>query len=284
MDTNGISSNLYQRAVTPTLDVPIIPSVKGKSLASSYQSQPIATNTAFRKIGGASTANVVLNNVTVTGDGLLRGHSSASGKGIGHNGLNAGNTTTASAGVPSSSSANRGLHRGLVSSGVNTPLATVTSVSSIGFDLNLQGRGVIQTTTGLIMNTTSGLKGRDQTGPDQISPKFTKYDLVFLTDDIPADGIIFAKIRNVPDSIVIIRTPEVSTIDISIRCILYVFNDDHSVYLAFPVFNLTLSSYKSLQMQLTHGVFLMYREYICNMLKNSNISIRYRSVKRILSD
>lgn len=102
-----------------------------------------------------------------------------------------------------------------------------------GGDMNILGRSAIGTAgiggviggskpIGVLGSSTSGLPAvpgsaaRHQTSTDsqfehgsmQSLASLPRYDLFPLSDEIPSDGIIFAKVRNQADSLVVFRTPE----------------------------------------------------------------------------
>ena len=53
-----------------------------------------------------------------------------------------------------------------------------------------------------------GNDGTDNTTTVSSKSPLPRYDLVPVVDEVPHDGIIFARIRNAPDSLVVFRTPE----------------------------------------------------------------------------
>ena len=70
-------------------------------------------------------------------------------------------------------------------------------------EINVQGRstkanGVVPT------NVKTDTSANDTAGNSTLP----RYDLIPLSDELPADGVIFARIRNQPDSLVVFRTPE----------------------------------------------------------------------------
>lgn len=72
-------------------------------------------------------------------------------------------------------------------------------------DINIQGRSTNK--TGMV--PSSNIK-TDSSAPVDTAGGSTlpRYDLIPLSDELPADGVIFARIRNQPDSLVVFRTPE----------------------------------------------------------------------------
>lgn len=156
----------YQRAVTPTIDSSLSPSlVKGKVL--SYN------------------ANLLRNarpNIPA-GDKLY------------------GSMAT---GVGGASASSR-----------SAPLSPRSTTGSIA-EMNSQGK-----TGGSSGKSTYSSYGQKQGGTtdsaaasansDSLAPAFSvlpRYDLVPISDELPSDGIIFAKTKSVPEMLVVFRTPE----------------------------------------------------------------------------
>lgn len=63
-----------------------------------------------------------------------------------------------------------------------------------------------------IMYSSSAKQGTEVVGnPDSLAPAFSvlpRFDLVSLSEDLPSDGIIFAKTKTSPEVLVVFRTPE----------------------------------------------------------------------------
>jgi hypothetical protein len=65
---------------------------------------------------------------------------------------------------------------------------------------------------GGVLYSSSGKQGQEVAGnADALAPAFSvlpRFDLVALSEDLPSDGIIFAKTKSTPETLVVFRTPE----------------------------------------------------------------------------
>lgn len=97
--------------------------------------------------------------------------------------------------------------------GTVSPRAVLYSNNALPVDMNVQGRS---TNARLIGTTKTSTSFRGTIGDASIASSdalsslsvLPRYDLVPLSDDLPADGVIFARIRNQLESLVVFRTPE----------------------------------------------------------------------------
>lgn len=177
----------YQRAVTPTHTIDTNANtnlgnafVRGKLL--SYQSSQLRRGGGINRHGGGDSQSSSRAQAAKAQNGY--GLTNQQGAGPGINGTNMQQRTVASA-----------------------PFG----------DMNIQGR------------STAGRNGGNQGGSNSSNPqhpsvKFgkdsaleshynnehssTRSDLIPLSDEIPPDGIVFARVRNDPNSLVVFRTPE----------------------------------------------------------------------------
>lgn len=95
-------------------------------------------------------------------------------------------------------------------SSISSPRAGSFSIANEG--MSITGKGSSSSYAGSHRGPTSSAAagiaagaGQESLTPLSVLPR---YDLEPLSDEIPADGIIFARIRNAPDSLVVFRTPE----------------------------------------------------------------------------
>lgn len=179
MDSLNTSLN-YQRAVTPTIDTAgsVSSAIPGKPV--SYTQQPIRGRSSSSRPVGLSNLNTSIDNIVNPSNSVK-----SSGR------LSA----TSQLSATFQHSPTRVLHRGAA-------LATSSANhSGSGSDLNLQGKSVA--------NSSSLLSKAEESSTDLKDPtSLSRYDVVPLTEEIPADGILFARIRNKPDSLVVFRTNE----------------------------------------------------------------------------
>lgn len=75
--------------------------------------------------------------------------------------------------------------------------------STVLNDITVQGRATASTAA-----STGVVKGPTQAADATAVTYLPRFDLIPIYDEIPADGVIFARIRNQPDSLVIYRTQE----------------------------------------------------------------------------
>lgn len=163
----------YQRAVTPTLESSVGggSGVRGKVLNYSGTT-PIRNRLTNNLVGTNSpTANSTMGSYSLLRGGVTRTNGSFSGA------LNIANGGI----LPNSNSS---VSEVTVSS---KPSSSKHSSASMG------GFGVGN--------------GRDEAFLTPLSV-LPRYDLEPLSEEIPADGVIFARVRNQPDSLVVFRTPE----------------------------------------------------------------------------
>ena len=208
----------YQRAVTPTAGVDTANSglVRGKIL--SYQ------GSQMRRVSG-SKAEVLGNpGLAAAGYNATASVGSMSGGSVGSSATGSGacKTKLQQQAFPASSSS---------SSYTPHPRA-------LGVDMNVQGRSAVGAGVGIgmgvtggggVLTTGAGIRGGLPAVPGSNSSNnkaggvadapvehasaqslasLPRYDLYPLSDEIPSDGIIFAKVRNQADSLVVFRTPE----------------------------------------------------------------------------
>lgn len=175
----------YQRAVTPTIDGGGSSVVRGKIL--SYSNQPNSNNNSTVLSRNARPTSVGPTAAAMgyrggTGMGSMVSPRSSSGQAVDIT-IQGKNTTSAT--TPSTSS--------------NTQPTNNNNNNNGGI---AAGRTVLNPPIPASMMNSSLL---DQFNNISFLPR---YDLVPLSEDIPADGIIFAKNKNQHDSLVIFRTPE----------------------------------------------------------------------------
>eukprot|EP01035_Chromulina_nebulosa_P021744 gene21744-28139_t len=183
------SSYNYQRAVTPTIESNKDSSntVRGKTL--SYQQQQLRGNSKSTKSSNTMSISS-LNDTSRTSSAL---------------GINR-NATYLSNNQPIYSPT-RVLHRGMAApAGVN-----MFNSNSSSSELNLQGRSVGQGSSTILNSkfeeSMNMLIGDSNNTMSSLS-SYSRFDIIPLTEEIPNDGILFARIRNHPESLVVFRTNE----------------------------------------------------------------------------
>ncbi len=75
-------------------------------------------------------------------------------------------------------------------------------------EMTIQGRngtGMINTSAKIVSGANQPNAIADQPNSISILPR---YDLVPVSDELPVDGIVFARVRNQPDNLVVFRTPD----------------------------------------------------------------------------
>ena len=163
----------YQRAVTPTIENNNAYSstiVKGKVLAySANQSRISKVNTKTVSGGAMGINRPSISNLSLT---TSRPNNVISPR------ANVGGGSSSYQGSSSDSQGRTTLNGKAASANLN----------SFGLRYNSDG-------------TTSG-------STDSVSTLPPRYDLIPLSDEMPADGIVFARIRNHLDTIVVVRTQE----------------------------------------------------------------------------
>jgi Leucine-rich repeat (LRR) protein len=102
-----------------------------------------------------------------------------------------------------------------ISNGNNARSGAISPRPTIGYnvpqtDMNIQGKATNPRSLGMTQTSTSFRTSLTPDGAisEQLSSLsvLPRYDLVPLSDDLPADGVIFSRIRNQPDSLVVFRT------------------------------------------------------------------------------
>jgi hypothetical protein len=167
----------YQRAVTPTIDL------AGDN--STLRSVPIGSR-------GRLTSNVrrITSNFQSSKTSYNPRLVSSSGK------------SSAGQGVPS-----RNVAVGFVGGGSGNE-----SASGIGMEMNITGRSAVgPSSRGVLSSGEVGrtvLKSAEGLLNHAHSHQGQKYDIIPLSDDVPPDGVMFARVRNQPEILVVFRTPE----------------------------------------------------------------------------
>lgn len=176
----------YQRAVTPTLEGSVhssTGSVRGKVLS-------------YGTSGGAAPARNRM------GGNLLNPTGSANpvgGLGNSYSLLRSGLPPTSG---PGNSTSRQG---SFVLSNLDNMAITGKGSSPAPLTFRGNAGGAPSASNGTPMVGIAGSSGQEALSPLSVLPR---YDLEPLSEEIPADGIIFAKIRNVTESLVVFRTPE----------------------------------------------------------------------------
>ena len=93
------------------------------------------------------------------------------------------------------------------------PVSSYGITSNASQDFNIQGRGATNRNAmpPQIGQNMSNFKLQDLSAvKEQITSSsiLPRYDLIPISEDLPADGIIFARVKNQADSLVVFRTPE----------------------------------------------------------------------------
>lgn len=98
-------------------------------------------------------------------------------------------------------------------SSISSPRAGSFSIANEG--MSITGKGSSSSYAGSHRGANSSVAASNVgiaagAGQESLTPLsvLPRYDLEPLSDEIPVDGIIFARIRNAPDSLVVFRTPE----------------------------------------------------------------------------
>ena len=207
---------MYQRAVTPTMDTANSGGsiVRGRML--SYQaSQLRRTLGAVKGEGSVSSGSSVVGGLSAPRQGsqqLLGSSGTASSLKQGFVGgqqqpqrLVAPNDfnvqgRSASSGVPSLGGIGGNSIKAMAVGGMGVGSATsynssIGGLPAVPGSVNRQSGG-------------SDVQSADHGGAAQSLASLPRYDLYPLSEEIPTDGIIFAKVRNQADSLVVFRTPE----------------------------------------------------------------------------
>ena len=194
----------YQRAVTPTMDTNGVPSAnpslaRGKLL--SYQSNQMRRGTNVKGVDSvnsnmdANASHNLLQGTQQLQSSLQEAQSQV------HSGP---------VNVQSQAHPQRGVYgdmgiQGRATGNKTTPLSagnnTLTGPIAVGVNDALAKRNA----AGSIAATSNSLGEQSGVSGTVSMPRF---DLVPLCEDIPADGIIFARFRNNPESLVVFRSPE----------------------------------------------------------------------------
>ena len=192
---SGMDKPTYQRAVTPTMDTNGVPSgnaslVRGKIM--SYQANQLRRGAGGKGIGpgegGCSTSNATGHNQlaqqAIQQDIQLQAaqHYTQRSSEMGIQGRNA----LGKSGVAATGNDNSG------TGGDSSGIAAGRKIGMMPIVYN-------PNKVGTDANSDSAVAS---------SSAFQRFDLVPIVDDIPPDGIIFARIRNDPESLVVFRTPE----------------------------------------------------------------------------
>ena len=210
------SSNVYQRAVTPTMDTANSGGgiVRGRML--SYQaSQLRRTLGAVKGEGSVSSGSSVVGGISAPRQGSQQllgssGTSSSLKQGfvggqqqpqrlVAPNDFNV-QGRSASSGVPSLGGIGGNSIKSMAVGGMGVGSATsynssIGGLPAVPGSVNRQSGG-------------SDVQSADHGGAAQSLASLPRYDLYTLSEEIPTDGIIFAKVRNQADSLVVFRTPE----------------------------------------------------------------------------
>jgi len=216
------ANSVYQRAVTPTMDATGVGAgssiVRGKML--SYQSNQMRRNVVAPKTETSSISGSVSGSNLGTGQSLSRAGTQLLG-----------NTTQSTSSQLKHSSGFAPQHRlgGVPSTDMNVQGRAASSISTmggLGNSIKTMAVGGVGVGVGVPYsnNSASGLPAVPGSGgirpaggsetqysdhaAAQSLATLPRYDLYPLSDEIPSDGIIFAKVRNQTDSLVVFRTPE----------------------------------------------------------------------------
>jgi len=226
-------SGLYQRAVTPTVEGggPST-AVRGKML--SYQSSQMR-RTVGAPVGGLGKGDGLSGGGSVMGNNSMPRGAGAS-HGFGAIGGLMGNATGQLRQQPQQQQQlqqQQQVQRGTVSTEMNIqgrsatvggvggsdgllpPSSTASSssiISSSGGTKLMGGSGSLNGLPAVPGSGSSKLAAGSSSDSEhsvaQSLAALPRYDLFPLSDEIPSDGIIFAKVRNQADSLVVFRTPE----------------------------------------------------------------------------
>ena len=207
------SNSVYQRAVTPTMDSASAGGgiVRGRML--SYQASQLRRTLGAAKGEGSVTSGSSVggsHSAPRQGSQQLLGSSAVSSKqGVGGQQqpqrLGAPNDfniqgRSASSGVPSLGGIGGNSIKSMAVGGMGVGSATSYNTSI----------GGLPAVPGSVNRHSGGsdMQSADHGGAAQSLASLPRYDLYPLSDEIPTDGIIFAKVRNQADSLVVFRTPE----------------------------------------------------------------------------
>ena len=207
----------YQRAVTPTVSVSVDTSnvqmnsgsasirPKGFSSNTTYNNSNSAPNSARRNVNSARSSNSNSNSSNSNSTGTT---ASGSGSTSGESGVGVSGTSVRGSKISS--------YRSNIPPNPNNPSTNNnTNTNTNDVSNSLGGLKITSTYRGNNNNnnnsSNSGIAHLNElnnslsTGLTAVLPR---PDLIPLTDDIPSDKIIFARVRNYPEMLVCFRTPE----------------------------------------------------------------------------
>ena len=188
------------RAITPTLSDGTKASTGGGGMV---RGKMLSYNTPKQKSGSGQEAAVGINIPPISVSSASNKATSVYPMAV------AGSGAVAAAGVGGGSSNNNRRGGGGV----------MSTISPVPPDITVQGRNASSTIGKGVMLWTGAGSGKNENSQQQSQSGVNKGDLEPLCDEIPADGVVFARNKSIPGSLVVFRTqeeklrnPEVTTI------------------------------------------------------------------------